>query len=279
MTLYGNVNNSIAAKNIEVKGSIGPTSLTTEGSNHKITQTSMNSHTIVPSGGYKTFDDQFAANITPVEDQLRSEIQNVVTSVNQVSTDVQNLSSNLTTNYLSQASLTDPTTGNAILSNIQSTHGTFVTENQAGQWYGMQLKTDVNGKEYISGFDMGAITDPNSSTSDSYFRVQADRFLVTSDVGSGGSVDDLPVFTISNGTVYFNGTVNFANLVDGSGVTVIDGGYLRTQYIQAGSIDVDKLAMNKGWAGVVYDQGAVEGNEEATYSMKIDFSSGQIVIR
>ena len=52
--------------------------------------------------------------------------------------------------------------------------------------------------------------------------------------------------------------------------TTIDGGKIKT-----GSITTDQLAMNTGWAGVIYNLGGGPSN----YNMKIDFTNGEIHIK
>lgn len=134
------------------------------------------------------------------------------------------MSTNLTENYLSKAELVDPIVLGTIASGIKESTATFVTTEQAGQWYGLELVTDVNGKKYVTGFDVGALVYPESSSSDSYFRINADRFIVGGDLGDGafstavdGNGNPIPAFAIvQNGVnppeMYFNGKVNISSV-------------------------------------------------------------------
>lgn len=190
--------------------------------NGVIKQNGFSNFKLVPvnSGkGFKaTFNEHFDDRIDPVVIELGK--------INAEATNIKNrvleLSTNLTTNYLSEAELFDPDTIGLITSSIEEHTATFVTTKEAGQWYGLELTTDVNGKKYITGFDIGAIVTPESNHSDSYFRINADRFIVGSDLGDGSfstavgpDGEPIPAFSIVQNEsgppqMYFNGRVNMS---------------------------------------------------------------------
>ena len=65
------------------------------------------------------------------------------------------------------------------------------------------------------------------------------------------------------------GAYNPATVINAN-TTTIDGGKITT-----GSITTNQLAMNTGWAGVIYNLGGGPSN----YNMKIDFTNGEIYIK
>jgi hypothetical protein len=86
-----------------------------------------------------------------------------------------------------------------------------------------------------------------------------------------------------NGDIWINSNTEIQKIWDGStwvtldaakainsGTTTINGSRITT-----GSITTDQLEMNTGWAGVIYNQ----GGSAASYSMKIDFTNGEIHIK
>ena len=188
----------------------------------EIHQNGFSSFKLIPTGRGSSFGDKF----NEYYDNRISDVVTELTNINNEATDIKNtvidLSTNLTTNYLSEAELFDPATIGLITSSIAESTATFVTAEQAGQWYGLELTTDVNGKKYITGFDIGALVNPGAGTSDSYFRINADRFIVGGDLGDGAfstmvdvNGDPLPAFSIvQNGVnppeMFFNGKVNIS---------------------------------------------------------------------
>ena len=190
----------------------------------EIHQNGFSSFKLIPTGRGFSFSDKF----NEYYDTRISDVVTELTNINNEATDIKNtvidLSTNLTTNYLSEAELFDSATIGLISSSIAESTATFVTTEQAGQWYGLELTTDVNGKKYITGFDIGAIVNPSAGTSDSYFRINADRFIVGGDLGDGAfssmvdiNGDPIPAFSIvQNGTnppeMYFNGKVNISSI-------------------------------------------------------------------
>jgi uncharacterized protein (DUF2164 family) len=177
--------------------------------------------------------------------------------------------------------------------------GTFYNDALAASWYGLSVKAGGT----VAGLEIGSL-DPNTTTpgdESSYFRVAADSFLVgrayedlsqeekdylaANGLPNFGTVysaegDPVPAFLINwdsntqQYNIYFNGRVSFNNmdtgLTDGNGNTLIDGAFIKT-----GSITTTQLEMDTGWAGVIYNQ----GGSAASYSMKIDFTNGEIHIK
>lgn len=156
-------------------------------------------------------------------------------------------------------------------------------------------KTYVQTTQPTSGMNTGDTwidTDDNNSlytyNGTSWIKTQsgAKTYLQTTAPTSGMIVGDIWVDSDDNYNQYrYNGSswvvlaYNPATAIN-TGTTTINGGKITTgsitaAQIQAGSISADRLIMNTGWAGVIYNQG---GNS-ASYKMKIDFTNGEIHIR
>ena len=189
----------------------------------KIVQNGFSSFKLVPSVGggdfENRFDDMFNDAIGDVTDRL----DDINREANAIKDRILEMSDNFKEEYLSKAEFDDGI--DEIVSGIVEGTATFVTKDEAGQWYGLHLTTDVNGKKYITGFDMGALVNPSGGTSDSYFRINADRFIVGGDIGDGkfGSGvyneygEEIPAFSIvqKDGEIpqlYFNGKMNIQAL-------------------------------------------------------------------
>lgn len=187
---------------------------------------------------------------------------------------------------------------------IAEQFGTFYNDALAASWYGLSVKAGGT----VAGLEIGSL-DPNTTTpgdESSYFRVAADSFLVgrayedlsqsekdyltANGLPNFGTVynaqgDPVPAFVINwNPTtqkynIYFNGRVSFNNmdtgLTDGSGNTVIDGAFIKTGSISAAQIAANAISSDKINAGVLYNIG---GNA-ANYTMKVDFTNGEIHIK
>ena len=197
-------------------------------SSNKIKQNGFSSFKVVPAVctgiGNVSFDERFDVEFERVSSTVIDALTSVQRDANNIKNTVLNMSNNLTTNYLSKAELTSYDNIINITSAIKEHTATFVTAEMAGGWYGLTLESDVNGKKYITGFDMGSLVYPESGISDSYFRINADRFIVGGDIGDGsfgGPVDEngepIPAFAIvQDGTgspqMYFNGRVNIESI-------------------------------------------------------------------
>lgn len=193
-------------------------------SSNKIKQNGFSSFKVVPAICTGSFDERFNVAFDGVSSTVIDALTSVQRDANNIKSTVLNMSNNLTTNYLSKAELTSYDNIINITSAIKEQTATFVTTEMAGGWYGLTLESDVNGKKYITGFDMGSLVYPESGINDSYFRINADRFIVGGDIGDGsfgGPLDEngepIPAFAIvqdgtGNPQMYFNGKVNIASM-------------------------------------------------------------------
>lgn len=189
----------------------------------KIVQNGFSSFKLVPSVGGGDFEDRFDDMFNDAIGNVTDRLDDINREANAIKDRVLEMSDNFKEEYLSKAEFDDGI--DEIVSGIVEGTATFVTKEEAGQWYGLHLTTDVNGKKYITGFDMGALVNPNAGTSDSYFRINADRFIVGGDIGDGkfGSGvyneygEEVPAFSIvqKDGEIpqlYFNGKMNIQAL-------------------------------------------------------------------
>lgn len=193
-------------------------------SSNKIKQNGFSSFKVVPAIGTGSFNERFNVAFDGVRSTVIDALTAVQRDANNIKNTVINMSNNFTTNYLSKAELTSYDNIINITSAIKEQTATFVTTEMAGGWYGLTLESDVKGKKYITGFDMGSLVYPESGINDSFFRINADRFIVGGDIGDGefgGPLDEngepIPAFAIvQDGTgspqMYFNGKVNIASL-------------------------------------------------------------------
>ena len=191
---------------------------------NKIKQNGFSSFKVVPAIGTGSFDERFNVAFDGVSSTVTDALASVQQDANNIKSTVLNMSNNLTTNYLSKAELTSYDNIINITSAIKEQTATFVTAEQAGGWYGLTLESDVKGKKYITGFDIGSIVYPESGINDSYFRINADRFIVGGDIGDGefgGPLDEngepIPAFSIvqdgiGNPQMYFNGKVKISSM-------------------------------------------------------------------
>jgi len=174
-----------------------------------------NSYRLIPKGDSDALDDKIAEAVDGYADDVSSSLNTLNNEANNLKDRVLNLSNNLETIHLS-----DAIQGEISSAIVQGT-ATFVTNNQAGAWYGLQIIQDAGGTEYISGFDMGALLNPSGGVNESYFRINADTFIVGGDLGDGNGYtgptdingEPIPAFSIvqdDNGSpqMYFNGKVN-----------------------------------------------------------------------
>ena len=185
---------------------------------------------------------------------------------------------------------------------IAEQFGTFYEQALATSWYGLSVKAGG----VVAGLEVGSL-DPDVTTpgdESSYFRISADNFVVgrayedlsqaekdylaANNLPAFGTVynaskQPVPALAISWDSVnqaykhYFNGIVQFGNIANAdyagainNGSTTINGGKISTN-----SITTNQLQMNTGWAGVIYNNGGNASN----YTMKIDFTNGEIHIR
>ena len=193
-------------------------------SSNKIKQNGFSSFKVVPAIGTGSFDERFNVAFDGVSSTVIDALTAIQRDANNIKNTVISMSNNFTTNYLSKAELTSYDNIINITSAIKEQTATFVTTEMAGGWYGLTLESDVNGKKYITGFDMGSLVYPESGINDSYFRINADRFIVGGDIGDGefgGPLDEngepIPAFAIvQDGTgspqMYFNGKVNIESI-------------------------------------------------------------------
>lgn len=221
----------------------------------KIVQNGFSAFKLVPTVGggsfKKDFDDMFDDSIGSVVEDL----EKINDEANSIKDTVLSLSKNLTQNYLSKVEAYSPSGFQTIASGIKESTATFVTNEQAGQWYGLELETSADGKKYVTGFDMGAVVNPGQNSSDSYFRINADRFIVGGDIGDGNFSNDVPAFSIvqndySTPRLRFNGLVEFSN-VNGAPSTP-------TSYIQD-TMPYINLKVGDTWINTA------KGNELSTY--------------
>ncbi len=150
------------------------------------------------------------------------------------------------------------------------------------------LVSNFNGVKIITGFDM--ISGVEKGKTISAISFTADKFFIQT------STTRKTPFSIDGDNILFNGKVTFSNVtnvpslgstpnevvgaINAGNTTTIDGAKITTGTIMAdkivsNSITTDKLKMNIGWAGAIYNNGADSSN----YSMKIDFSTGEIHIK
>jgi len=174
-----------------------------------------NSYRLIPKGDSDALDDKIAEAVDGYADDISSTLSTLNNDANNLKDRVLNLSNNLETIHLS-----DAIQGEISSAIVQGT-ATFVTNNQAGAWYGLQIIQDAGGTEYISGFDMGALLNPSAGVNESYFRINADTFIVGGDLGDGNGYtgptdingEPIPAFSIiqddeGSPQMYFNGKVN-----------------------------------------------------------------------
>ena len=185
---------------------------------------------------------------------------------------------------------------------IAEQFGTFYDQALAASWYGLSVKAGGA----VAGLEVGSL-DPDVTTpgdESSYFRVIANNFilgrayedltqaekdyLASNNLPSFGTVYNaqkqpvpalVTTWDINAGVYkhYFNGIVQFTNIANAdyanainNGTTTINGGKITTN-----SITTDQIQMNTGWAGIIYNQGGNSTN----YTMKIDFTNGEIHIK
>lgn len=113
--------------------------------------------------------------------------------------------------------------------------------------------TLVNGTipSWINNTNISTNTNIIGSTFRTYFNsYYAKRFSLINAINEKTGIDP--------DTIYYTGT------------TEIDGAKIRT-----GTITADRIQMNTGWAGVIYNSGGTAAN----YKMKIDFTNGSIYIK
>lgn len=122
-----------------------------------------------------------------------------------------------------------------------------------------EIVVDANG--VISGIAL-------ESGATSAVTIRGDQFKL---VATGQSVASQNPFTVNatTGKISFNGIVDFTS-TNASGTTTIDGGKITT-----GSITTNQLSMNTGWAGAIYNLGGTP----LSYTMKVDFTNGEIHIK
>ena len=217
-----------------------------------IKQNGLKSYAVVPVGAVSTFEERFYnlydSNITSVTDS----ITNIVADADNIKNSITALSDNLTTNYLSEAEFNSASTAISMASRIAESTATFATNEQVGGWYGLNIVNDVNGVEYISGFDMGAIANPTGN--DSYFRISADKFIVGGDTGDGAfsgptgiNGEPLPAFAIEQDGSIIEALSNAmfrVELDNGHVVTAHISGKMRMHYIKLLPGDKVKLEMS-----------------------------------
>ena len=182
-----------------------------------IVNNGFNSYRLVPKGNSDSLDDKIA-------DAVNSSMGSVASTINSLNNEINNNKSSILnlSNNLEEVHLSDAIQGEISSAIVQGT-ATFVTEDQAGAWYGLQIVQSSNGVEYISGFDTGAILNPSTGVNDSYFRINADTFIVGGDLGDGEGYtgpkdingEPLPAFSIVQNDegapeMYFNGKVSIS---------------------------------------------------------------------
>ena len=126
-------------------------------SSNKIKQNGFSSFKVVPAIGTGSFDDRFDVEFERVSSSVIDALTAIQQDANNIKNTVISMSNNFTTNYLSKAELTSYDNIINITSAIKEQTATFVTTEMAGGWYGLTLESDVNGKKYITGFDIGSI--------------------------------------------------------------------------------------------------------------------------
>jgi len=206
-----------------------------------------NGYKLVPGYANVTFETAFdaavinrdLATVTAVETDINILKETIVDKINNIESEV-----------LSESALT--TNASKIASVLVET-GTFATNAQLGQYYGLNLASTTSGVTYLTGFEVGQLTNTsgNSPISDSFFRIAADKFILGTAVPATGggttfaSIGDedgapTPVFATEYDSateqynISFNGVVRFDNLVNGSGTTIVDGGKINTDFIEIG---------------------------------------------
>lgn len=222
-----------------------------------------NGYAIVPYGTTDELDGRISdaidsrigsinSNTQELIDHITGSINNVTATINAMDSYLDAQITNLQTNYVSTASFGSNLANNSgSIVSLVETSGTFATSEALGGRYGLHFEYDANGRPYTTGFSMGSLL--QDGVLDSYFKVSADKFLVVDSSGNG-QIDDYgnlkPVFSIDNtGTtpeVTFNGKVYFGNLLDpSSGATMIEGGKIKTEYIDVGSLTVGMSNSNE----------------------------------
>jgi predicted phage tail protein len=182
--------------------------------------------------------------------------------------------------FTNDSGYTDDTTANAALSLAQTKNKTYYqdTEPASGMTSG-DLWVDTNDGNHLYTYD-GAVWQDSQDTAITTAYNLADgktSIFYTDSTPTANNIGDTWVTITNNVEKVWNGTawvLKDVALAINTNTTTIDGAKITT-----GSITTDQLSMNTAWAGVIYDSNAVEGNEEATYTMKIDFNNGEIHIK
>ncbi|MCF6330290.1 MAG: DUF1983 domain-containing protein [Sulfurimonas sp.] len=204
-----------------------------------------NSHALVPVGAVSSFEERFNNNWTTNIVTYRTSAD-IAADIAAAEQRVNNILNGYTTTT-DLASYVD----NNIGASVVQTLGSYVTRNgDAASMYSL----NVIAGDIAAGFEIGALSDSASQTS--YFKIMADAFAVYGQAYVNGipEVDangdpvysspldafgnPIPTFSITKvGSEYqstFNGKVVFENLLNQNGTTVIDGGRIKTEFIDIG---------------------------------------------
>lgn len=190
------------------------------------------------------------------------------------------------------------------LSYVIEQFGTNYEQNQAASWYGLT----VGAGNILTGFTVGALDYDTSSygNEDSVFGIHANRFFIGRSPTTQDELDyladkDQDFLTLYNETgeaipafginwtgseyeIFFNGVVSFNNVdtgyTDGAGNTIINGGQIQTNSIEANKLTVSQLSaitadIGTITAGVLYNTGGTPTN----FTMRIDLNAGSILIK
>ena len=167
----------------------------------------------------------------------------------------------LTAQYMIEDELI-PTLASLPLDNfasIKQEFGGYVSNGTAATKYGLKMTTTGSGRTMVSGFEMGSLT--SNVTNESYFNVFSNNFMIYGPMGTAeeglthtdGAGTDKPVFSVrtvpageadaGNTYINFDGKTVFENTVDSNGVTIIDGGFIRTDLLNVNSIQTQSLTV------------------------------------
>ena len=197
------------------------------------------SYAIVPVGAVSSFTDRF-------DEYWNGSYETEYTSITETAVAVDNLRDEVSTvlnGYTTTTQLAEYVNGN-VGAAVTEQFGSYVSNSTAASMYNLS----VNANGHIAGFELGALG--GDAKGSSYIKVNATNFLVYADDGTthtdAGAID-IPTFAVGvNPTtgktqVNFNGVVAFENLANNSGVTLIDGGKIDTEYLVVSEILAEEI--------------------------------------
>lgn len=215
----------------------------------------LGSYAIIPVGATVDFATRFNNEWTTNYVSQYASIAHVSDEINTLDTNLQSLiGDNKTSVDLALA------TQDGINASVTNTFGSYVSKTgAAASMWGMSV--DANGS--FAGMTLGALSD--GPTSSSFIKFNADYFGVfdgADNTQTDGAGNQIAMFSISPNAeatghdIHFNGVTIFENLSNGAGQTVIDGGRLKTNYIDVGQPLGESASLSKH-LGTFLDEVAV----------------------